>query len=107
MRRSIETDFWHSQDQPVAARGRDEGEANASVARGWLDQRPTWFQLTGVLQFQDHVDADAILHAGDRIEEFQLQDYVGGNAFLSEDLRDPHERRIADGLGDAVVDAAT
>ncbi len=68
---------------------------------------PPGFRLPCFLQFQDHVDADAVLHAGDRIEEFQLQHDVGGDAFLGEDFRDAHQRGIADRLGDAVIDAAT
>ena len=59
-----------------------------------------------VLRRQDHVDADTVLHAGDRIEEFQLQADVGLYAILGGDVRNAHQRRVADRLGDAVIDPA-
>ena len=54
----------------------------------------------------DHRDADAVLDAGDRIEEFELGQEIGVDALLLGDLVQPHERRIADRLGDRIVDAA-
>ena len=50
----------------------------------------------------DHGPADAILHTGERIEEFALEQHGGVDAFG--DFVKPDERSAADGLHDVVVD---
>ena len=59
-----------------------------------------------LFQRLDHRDADAVLHAGERIEEFQLEQDVGLGARFLGHARQAHQRRVADGFGDGVVDAA-
>ena len=54
----------------------------------------------------DHGDADAVLDAGDRIEEFELEQDVGLDAGFLRQPRHAHQRGVADRLGDRIVDAA-
>ena len=54
----------------------------------------------------DHRHADAVLDAGDRVEEFELGQEVGDDALFLGELVEPDERRVADRLGDRVVDAS-
>ena len=58
------------------------------------------------LQGVDHADADAVLDARDRVEELELGQDVGLDAALLRQPVQAHERRVADGLGDRIVDAA-
>ena len=68
----------HHQDQPVAARRRDEGERDAGIARGRLDQRvDARADPAARLERVDHRDADAVLDAVDRVEELELGEEVG------------------------------
>ncbi len=65
--------FRHHEDQLVAVGGGDEGERDAGVAACRLDQR-RFARRDDARCFEcvDHGHADAILDAGDRVEEFQL-----------------------------------
>ena len=97
----------HGQDQLVALGGGGEGERDAGIAGGRLDQR----RLAGrdlALGFQrlDHRDADTVLDRGDRVEEFELGQKVGLDALFLGQLVEADDRRVADGLGDRRVDAA-
>ena len=98
--------FRHGQDQPVAARGADEGESDAGIARGRLDQDRARPEPALGLHRLDHADPDAVLDAADRVEEFELEQQVGARAFLGARRGHADQRRVADGLGDAVVDAS-
>ena len=99
--------FRHGEDQLVAARGRHEGKADAGVARGRLDQRRlARLDAAVILHVDDHAERDAVLHARQRIEEFQLQEEVGDDALLFREAPHADQRRIADGVEDALVDAA-
>ena len=97
----------HDENEPVAARRRDECEADARIAGGRLDEH-RFARLDAAFRFErvDHRDADAILDRRQRVEEFELQQNVGIELRCRLDLRKSHERRMADGFGDAVVDAA-
>jgi hypothetical protein len=99
--------FRHHQDQLVALGGGNEGQCDAGVAAGRLDQHI----LAGrddALFFQriDHADADTVLDRGNRIEEFQLEQDIGLGAGFGGHALDPHQGGVADGLGDGVVDAS-
>jgi hypothetical protein len=96
----------HHQDQAIAARSGDEGERDAGIARGRLDQRAAGLQRAGGFQRVDHGDADAVLDAGDRVEEFELGQDRGVDAALGRQAVQAHQRGIADRVGDRVVDAA-
>ena len=58
------------------------------------------------LQRIDHADADAVLDAGDRVEEFELGQDLGLDAALLRQPVQAHQRRVADRVGDGVVDPA-
>ncbi len=93
--------FGHHQNQPIAARRRDEGERNAGVARRRLDQNTAPGRDQALrLERIDHRNADAVLDAGDRIEEFELGEKMGDDALFLADSVDADERRIADRIGD-------
>ena len=44
--------------------------------------------LPAPLHDRDHVDADTVLYAGDRIEEFELGEKIGLDALFPGDLLD-------------------
>src|SRR6185312_207822 len=89
----------------VTLRGRDEGERDARITARRFDQRRfSWRNDALLLERFDHRNTDAVLHTRDRIEEFELQEDVGLDARL---LGKAHQRRVADGLGDGVIDAST
>ncbi len=54
---------------------------------------------------RDHGDANPVLDAADRVEEFELCQKVGLDALLLGDLVETHERRIADSLDDRIINA--
>ena len=83
LRRSTRHRLRHGEDQLVALGGGGEGERDAGVAGGRLDQRRLARRdLARRLQRLDHRDADAVLDAGDRVEEFELGEEVGDDALL-------------------------
>ena len=60
----------HDQNQPIAAGRGNESERDAGIARRRLDQRGNArADLAGGFERLDHRDTDAILDAGDRVEE--------------------------------------
>ena len=94
----------HGEDQLVALRGGSERQRYAGISRCRLDQR----RLAGgdaALRFHrlDHRDADPVLYAGDRVEEFQLGQDGCLDTLHSGKAVEPDERRIADRFGDGVV----
>ena len=97
----------HGADHLVAARGGHEGKADAGIARGRLDDgADAGLDLARLLGGIDHRHADAILHRGHRIEEFELgQDFCRHALALGQAVETDQGRR-AHGLGDVAVDAA-
>jgi hypothetical protein len=96
----------HDQDQPIAPRCRDESERDARVAGGRLDERRAGADAAVGLHGVDHRHADAVLDAGDRVEELELQQDLGVDAALPGHALEAHEGRVADGVGDGPVDVA-
>lgn len=97
--------FWHRQDQPVTADRRDEGEPDAGVAAGRLDDRRPGPQDPAALGVLDQRDAEAVLDAPAGISHLQLRDYPtrkpAGEAFQL------HHRGPADGRGEVTKDHAS
>ena len=56
----------------MAAGGGDEGEADAGIARRGLDHHRVRAKFSSLFKRIDHGNADAVLDAGERVEEFQL-----------------------------------
>ena len=94
--------FGNDDERAVAARIGDQREADAGVAGGRLDHEPAGLELAALLGLQDHLAAGAVLHRLPGIHELGLaEDGAAGR------LRGPLEldqRRVADGLDDAVAD---
>ncbi len=97
----------HDQDQRIALGRADEGQRDAGVAAGRLhdgglagDDAPFHFQSL------DHRGPDAVLHAGDRIEELQLGHDLALGLQLGREPWQPHQRGVANGVDDRVVDPA-
>jgi len=100
--------FGHGQDQAIALGRGDEGQRNAGVARSGLDQRAdARLDLARGLQRLDHRQADAVLHARQRVVEFQLGQDVGPGVMGLGQLLHPHQWGRADGVEDRVVDLAS
>ena len=64
--------FGHDQNQLVALGCGHEGQRNAGIATGRLDDGGAFFQQPLGLQSVDHGRADTVLDAGDGIEKFKL-----------------------------------
>jgi len=99
--------FRHHQREFVAARRGDESERDAGVAGSRFDDHAASRSDAPLrLERVDHRYADAVLDAGDRVEELELGQQVGAHAAFACDAVDPDQRRLADGLGDRRIDAA-
>ena len=65
----------HGEDQLVAFHRGHERQRDTGIAAGRLDQhRLAGLDFSRAFGFVDHADADAVLHAADRILAFQLGD---------------------------------
>ena len=64
--------FGHDQDALVALGGADQGQGDAGVAAGRLDDDRVLVDQAGLLGGVDHGKADAVLDAGAGIEKLQL-----------------------------------
>ena len=63
-------------------------------------------RFPGLFERLDHGDADTVLHARDRIEEFELGQQVGLDALFLGELVQADDGRVADGFEDGIVDVA-
>ena len=61
--------------------------------------RPAGLQRAGSLGRVDDRDADAVLHAGERVEELEFEGDLGDGAVLFGGAIEADEWRVADGLG--------
>jgi hypothetical protein len=93
----------HGEDAAVTAGGGDEGEGDAGIAGGRLDDDTARLEATVALGGVDHGATDAVLHARERVEELELHEDLGLETFG--DLVEAHERGVADGVEDAVIDS--
>jgi hypothetical protein len=97
----------HDQGQAVALGGSDEGERNAGIATGRLDDLAAGLQHALGFQIFDHRHADAVLDGGQRVEELELGDNLALGLERLGQVRQTHQRCVADRVDDAVVDLAT
>ena len=95
----------HGQDQAVALGGADEGQGDAGVAGGGLDDHAVGVQPARALRRLDHGQRDAILDRRQRIEELELDQHLGQATRLGRQAVEPHQRRVADRLADRSQDA--
>ena len=91
----------HGQDELVPEHGGRNGQPDAGVAAGGLDDRRAAFEHAATFGVQDHGHADAVLHAGSGVERFDFREDFG---LALVHLVDSHERGVADGLEDVSGD---
>ena len=86
----------------IAARVGDQRQADAGVAGGALDHEPAGLELAALFGLQDHLAARPVLHRAAGIHELGLaEDGAAGRGRRPLEL---DQRRVADGLDDAVAD---
>ncbi len=87
----------HGQHAVVAARGGGEGERDAGVAAGGLEDRLARLEQAPLLGVPDHRGADAALHRVGRVAALDLGEHPSPRA-LGE-TADLDQRRVADRAG--------
>ncbi len=88
------------EDAAVPAALGDEGQADAGVAGGRLDDRAAGPQLTGLLGGLDHLQRDPVLHRPAGVEVLHLGQHGGRDALGHR--REPDERGVADEVADVL-----
>ena len=83
----------NDEDDAITLRAGDEGEAEAGVARGRLDDRAAGLQLPIALRRLDHRERDAVLDRAGRILVLQLHEKLARTGIHPRDL---DQRRVAD-----------
>jgi len=94
----------HGEDEFQAFRRGDEGQRNAGVAARRFDEYGARVDLPRLQGVSDHREADAVFDAGERVEELEFEDDVREGAVRGRRAVEAHERSVADGIGDVVVD---
>src|SRR5665213_1185453 len=89
-------------ERAVAASIGDDGEANPGIARGRFDDEAAGLQFAARFGFEDHLAPGAVLHRAAGVHEFGLAQ--NGTAGHRRGALELDERRMADGLDDAVAD---
>ena len=96
--------FGHREGQVIPLGGGDEGQCDAGIAAGGLDDARFGGQDAVLFRLLDHGTADAVLDRGQRVEELELgQD---GGVIGRDEAAQTDERRLKGGLDDGVVDLA-
>ena len=88
--------FGHGEDEPVPFCRGDEGEGDAGVAAGRLDDDAIFCQYPPAFGVQDHGEADAVFYARQRVLEFEL---CGDDGAALVQFVDAHERRVSNERG--------
>ena len=91
----------HREDAAVALERRRDGEADAGVAAGALDDRPAGLELARSLGGLDDREPDPVLHRPAGIGVLRLAVDRGANP--GADAAQPDQRRPADGVEHGVV----
>jgi len=73
------------------------------VAAGRLDQDGVLVDPAAFQGIVDHGEADPVFHAGQRIEEFELEEDFSLGSMRGRGAVEAHERRVADCSGDVIV----
>jgi hypothetical protein len=87
----------------VAATHADQGEADAGVSGGGLDDGASALQLAFALGAFDQANGGTVFHAAARVQVFQFGEDVGRSR--GGQLLHVQHRRFADQFGDIVADA--
>ena len=86
----------HDEDAAVALARRGDGEPDAGVARGRLDDRAARLELPLALGLLDHREADPVLHRAARVQVLELGEDAG--VARRREPVEPYDRRRADEL---------
>ncbi len=84
----------HDEDAAVALAGRGDGQPDARVARGRLDDRAARLELPLALGLLDHREADPVLDRAARVEELELGE--DPRVARRREPLEPDDRRAAD-----------
>ncbi len=93
--------FGHGQTQFVAFRRRHHGQSDAGIAAGCLQNDPAGFQVAPFFSVFDHAERGAVLNRSPGIRGFQLGQ--NRDLFIRIQLRDFHQRRVADAINNAFI----
>ena len=94
----------HGEDHFISLGGRHEGQGDAGVSAGGLDDDRAGLENATLLGVFDHCHADAVFHASEGIEKFTLERNRGGKP--GSDAVELYKRCAADCFDDVVVDVA-
>jgi len=92
----------HHEDHAIAPQGRRHRQGVAGIPGRRLDDRAARLQQPATLRILDHPHADPVFHAAARIERLDLG--KDGRLQSGGDAMEPHQRRVPDGLQDALQD---
>ena len=90
--------LWHGEGEAIALGSGDEGEGDAGIARGGLDDLGLRSEAAVALGGLDHCNADAVFDAAEGVKELRLEGDRGLRAVR--DAVELDERRPADGAED-------
>jgi hypothetical protein len=91
----------HDEDTAVALARRGDGEADAGVAGGRLDDRSARLQLPVALGLLDHREPDPVLDRAARVEELELRKNPG--VPRRGEPVEPDDRRVPDEVEDGRI----
>jgi hypothetical protein len=96
----------HDQDQLVALGGGHEGQRDAGVAAGRLDDHAAGLQAPLASRYSIIATPMRSFTEAERVEELQLGDHLALGLQRGGQARQAHQRRVADQVEDGVEDLA-
>ena len=95
----------HRQNDFVATNCADKRQADARVAAGRFDDGAALAENAFLLGIENHTEGNAVLDAATRIEELHFRDDVRFQVAIRSKGAELYQRRLADELGDCVVNS--
>jgi len=93
--------FGHGQAQLVAFRRGHHGQSDAGIAAGRLQNDPAGFQVAPFFGVFDHAERRSVFNGSPGIRGLQLGQ--NRDLFIRIQLRDFHQRRVADAIHNAFI----
>lgn len=97
--------FGHGQNKLIALGGTDKGQCDTGITGSRLHQHRIPGYLPGGFGGFHHRPGNAVLHRRQRVEKFQLGIDLRATVFFFGQPVDTHQRRVADRVQNAVIDA--
>src|SRR5690606_27827195 len=94
----------HGEDELEALGRGHEGQRDAGVAGGRLDEHGVLVDAAGLEGLLNHRETDAVLHGRERVEEFELEQNFGLGAMGGGGAVETNQRGVPNGLSDVVED---